>query len=159
LRHALFLKRLKEVARLHGRTASAFRYFRYGGVGVLGALAGLFVGLALGITTFQAFGQSDLGGFLGVAVGIMAVLSLAVGPPVVLRWRDVRAAQVAAEQVAGEYRTELQPWGGASVLGDGLAVQELLRFQDKEGAGSAVPPDGPPAATGVRRQPGAGRRE
>jgi hypothetical protein len=137
------LKRLKELARLHGRTTSAFRYFRYVGVGVLGALAGFFVGLVLGLITYKAFGDSDLGIPLGWAVGVMAVLSLAVGAPAVLRWRDVRAAEVAAEQVAQEYRTELQPWGGDSVLEDGLAVQELICFLDKGGAGSAVLADGP----------------
>jgi hypothetical protein len=138
LRHALFLKRLKELARLHGRTASTFRYV---GVGALGAIASYFVGFGLVLMTYQAFRVS--GNLLGWAEIIMTVLSLAVGAPAVLRWRDVRAAQVAAEQVAREHRTELQLLGGASVLGDGLAVQELIRFLDKGGAGSAVPADGP----------------
>jgi hypothetical protein len=132
LRHALFLKRLKELARLQGRTASIFRYL---GVGALGVLAGYLVGFGLGALTY--------GDSFGVAVGIIAGLSLVVGAPAVLRWRDVRAVQVATEQVAWEYRTELQLLGGASVLGDGLAVQELIRFLDKGGAGPAVPADGP----------------
>jgi hypothetical protein len=156
LRHALFLKRLKELARLPGRTASIFLYL---GVGALWAITGFFVGFDLGVLTCEAFGHSDLGIYLGAAVGIIAGLSLAVGVPAVLRWRDVRAAHVAAEQIAREYPTELQPWGGASVLRDDLAVQELIRFLDKGGAGPAVPPDGQGAegrgrAGGVLQRPG-----
>jgi hypothetical protein len=132
------LKRLKVVAGLHERTASTFRYVY---VGVLGALVGFFVGMFLFAMTYDPHHNRGFG--LGVAVGVVAGLSLTVGAPVVLRLRDVRAAQEAAEQVAWEYRTELQLLGGASVLRDGLAVQELIRFLDKGGARPAVPADGP----------------
>ena len=127
------------------------------GVGVLGALAGYIVGYGLVDMTGTYHSPREP---LGWAVGILAGLSLAVGAPAVLRWRDVRTAQVAAEQVVREYRTELQLLGGASVLRDGLAVQELIRFLDKGGARPAVPPDGPrprPGQGDIQAQPGGNR--
>ena len=123
------------------------------GVGVLGTLAGYSLVDITG--TYHSPREP-----LGWAVGILVGLSLAVGAPAVLRWRGVRAAQVAAEQVAREYRTGLPLLGGASVLRDGLAVQGLIRFLDKGGAGPAVPPDGlwpRPGQGDIQGQPGGNR--